>query len=188
MSDHLQNIRNIYKRIDESKNEVIHIAEAVVAKARRKDKRVKLLLLPNLEETGWIRLYMMSANGSYSSGQIPEIDTTVLVVFPRGDRNNAICLSGGYCQSEIGENGFPLESDHDVVISDKYGNKIVLKEGKINIEGAAEVAVKANKVHVDSPSIVLGQNSTKPVARIGDMVATPLGPGYIVEGNAGVLA
>lgn len=188
MSDKLQGIRNIYRRIDESRNEITHIAEAVVSKVRKKDKRVKLLLLPDLEEIGWTRLYMMNANGSYSSGQIPEIDTTVLVVFPRGDRNNAICLSGGYCQSEIGENGFPLESDHDVVVSDKYGNKIVLKEGKINIEGASEVIVKANKVHVDAPSIVLGHDSVKPVARVGDMVATPVGPGYIVEGNSGVLA
>jgi phage baseplate assembly protein gpV len=187
MSDQLQGIRNIYRRIDQARNEVTHIAEAIVAQVRKKDKKVKLLLLPDLEDIGWTRLYMMNANNSYSSGQIPEIDTTVLVVFPRGDRSTAICLSGGYCQSEAGENGFPLEGDHDVVFSDKYGNKIVLKQGKITIEGS-EVVVKSSKAHIDSPSIILGPNGSRPIARVGDQVATPVGPGVIIEGNTGVLA
>lgn len=203
MSDEFQAIRNIYDRIDQAKGEVKFISEALVTKVRKKDKRVELTLLPDLEEIGWVRLYMLNANGNYSSGQLPEVDTTVLVLFPNGDSRNAICLSGGYC--EAGELGYEPAGDYDVVFTDKYGNKVLMEEtgitiqdksgnkiittsSKITIEAAQQVEIKgATKVTVDAPQIVLN-GGTSPVARIGDQVTTPQGPGFITQGNATVLA
>lgn len=203
MSDSLQGIRNIYRRIDQVKSEVSFIAEALVTDVRKKDKKVELALLPDLEEIGWIRLYMLNANGNYSSGQLPEKDTTVLVLFPNGDKRNAICLAGGYC--EAGELGYELKGDYDLVFTDKYGNKILMEEegitlqdksgnkiittsSKIMIDAKQQVEVKgATKITVDAPQIVLN-GGTSPVARIGDQVTTPQGPGFITQGNATVLA
>lgn len=223
MSERYKGIRDIYNAIDQSANKVTHIAEALVKKVRKKDKKVLLHLLPDMEEIGWVRLYMLNSNNAYSSGQLPEVDTSVLVLFPRGDMDNAICLSGGYC--EANELGFPLEADYDLVLSDKYGNKFVMAEnkitlqqktssgskividsGKITIEAEAgkDVEVKASNVNinsvsgkvkvngaamveVDAPLIKLNGGS-QPVARLGDMVATPVGPGTITQGNFTVLA
>ena len=224
MSNRYKGLRDIYSAIDESSNKVTHIAEALVKKVRKKDKKVLLVLLPDMEEVGWIRLYMLNSNNSYSSGQLPEVDTTVLVLFPRGDRDNAICLSGGYC--EANELGFPLEADYDLVLSDKYGNKFVMAEnkitlqqktssgskividsGKITIEAEAgkDIDIKANNVNinatagstkvsgattveVNAPLIKLN-NGTLPIARITDIVATPVGPGSITgPGTPTVLA
>jgi phage baseplate assembly protein gpV len=203
MSDKIQGLRNIYNRIDQAANQVPHICEALVTKVRKKDKRVELTLLPDLEEIGWVRLYMLNANGNYSSGQLPEVDTTVLVVFPRGDQNNAICLSGGYC--EAGEPGYEPTGDYDLVFTDKYGNKVLMEEtgitiedksgnkiittsSKITIEAKQQVEVKGDtRITVDAPQIVLNGGSS-PVARIGDQVTTPQGPGFITQGNATVLA
>lgn len=224
MSDRYKVLRDIYGAIDESSNKVTHIAEALVKKVRKKDKRVLLNLLPDMEEIGWVRLYMLNSNNNYSSGQLPEIDTTVVVLFPRGDMDNAICLSGGYC--EANELGFPLEADHDLVLSDKYGNKFVMAENKITLqqntssgskividngkitietESAKDIDIKAANVNinaitgtakisgtttveVNAPLIKLN-NGTLPIARITDVVATPVGPGSITgPGNPTVLA
>lgn len=223
MSDKNKAIRDIYQTIEASANSVTHIAEALVKKVRKKDKKVLLQLLPDMEEIGWVRLYMLNSNNAYSSGQLPEVDTSVLVLFPRGDRQNAICLSGGYC--EANELGFPLEADYDLVLSDKYGNKFVMAENKITLqqktssgskividsgkitieaETGKDVEVKASNVNinsvsgkvkvngaamveVDAPLIKLNGGS-QPVARLGDMVATPVGPGTITQGNFTVLA
>lgn len=203
MPDSNQGIRNIYNRIDQARTETTFISEALVTGVRKKDKRVELTLLPGFQEMGWVRLYMLNANGNYSSGQIPEVDTTVIVLFPNGDMRNAICLSGGFC--EAGELGYEPKGNHDVVFTDKYGNKILMEEtgitledksgnkivttsSKITIEAKQLVEVKgATKVTVDAPQVVLN-GGTKPVARLGDKVVTPQGAGYILEGNATVLA
>jgi phage baseplate assembly protein gpV len=213
MSDKLQGLRNIYNRIDEASNQVSHICEAIVTKVRKKDKRVELTLLPDLEEIGWVRLYMLNANGNYSSGQLPEVDTTVLVVFPRGDQNNAICLSGGYC--EAGELGYEPTGDYDVVFTDKYGNKVLMEEtgitiedksgnkiittsSKITIEGASAIEIKSSagsnidingssQVNIDAAAKVNLGAGTAPVARVGDQVATPMGPGTILGTVTGIM-
>lgn len=203
MSDSMQGIRNIFNRIEQAKSEISFIAEALVTNVRKKDKRVELVLLPDLEEIGWVRVYMLNANGNYSSGQLPEKDTTVLVLFPNADKRNAICLAGGFC--EAGELGYELKGDYDVVFTDKYGNKILMEEtgitledksgnkivttsSKIMIDAKEQVEIKgATKVTVDAPQIVLN-GGTSPVARIGDQVTTPQGPGFITQGNTTVLA
>jgi phage baseplate assembly protein gpV len=224
MSDKNKGIRDIYETIQSSQNSVTHIAEALVKKVRKKDKKVLLHLLPDMEEIGWVRLYMLNSNNAYSSGQLPEVDTSVLVLFPRGDKQNAICLSGGYC--EAGELGFPLEADYDLVLSDKYGNKFVMAENKITLqqktssgskividsgkitieaESGKDIDIKASNVNinatagstkisgattveVNAPLIKLN-NGTLPIARVTDVVATPMGPGSITgPGNPTVLA
>jgi phage baseplate assembly protein gpV len=203
MSDEKQGLRNLVQLINDSKQDVTYVSEALVTKVRKKDKRVELTLLPDLEEIGWVRLYMLNAKGGYSSGQLPEVDTTVLVLFPNGDPRNAICLSGGYC--EAGELGYEPTGDHDVVFTDKYGNKVLMEEAgitiedkggnkiittssKITIEATQQVEVRgATRVTVDAPQVVLNGGSM-PIARIGDQVTTPMGPGFITQGNMTVLA
>jgi hypothetical protein len=213
MSDSNQGIRNIFNRIDQVKGEITFIAEALVVNVRKKDKRVELVLLPDFEEIGWVRLYMLNANGSYSSGQIPEKDTTVLVLFPNGNKRNAICLSGGFC--EAGELGYEPTGDHDVVFTDKYGNKILMEEAGITIEDKSgnKIITTSSKITIESSSamdikstgdlsiestggsidvngalnvninanvqVKLGDGAM-PVARVGDTVATPTGPGTIL--------
>jgi phage baseplate assembly protein gpV len=227
VSDEFQAIRNIYDRIDQVKGEVKFISEALVTKVRKKDKRVELTLLPDFEEIGWVRLYMLNANGNYSSGQLPEVDTTVLVLFPNGDLRNAICLSGGYCEAD--ELGYEPTGDYDVVFTDKYGNKVLMEEtgitiqdksgnkiittsskitiesssamdikstGSMNIESTGSATFKGTSMTVEgtatldvkAPLIKLN-NGTFPIARVGDQVATPMGPGVILPpGNPQVLA
>lgn len=213
MSDRKQGLRNIIQRIDDAKTEVNYISEALVTKVRKKDKRVELTLLPDLEEIGWVRLYMLNANGNYSSGQLPEVDTTVLVLFPNGDTRNAICIAGGYCEAD--ELGHTLTGDYDVVFTDKYGNKVLMEEtgitiqdksgnkiittsSKITIEGCKAIDIKssagssidingASSVNIDaSVQVKLGAGSA-PVARVGDQVATPMGPGTILGTVTGVM-
>lgn len=206
MSDKIQGLRNIYNRIDQSANQVSHICEALVTRVRKKDKRVELTLLPDLEEIGWVRLYMLNANGNYSSGQLPEVDTTVLVVFPRGDQSNAICLSGGYC--EANELGYEPTGDHDLVFTDKYGNKVLMEEtgitiedksgnkiittsSKITIEAQQQVEINgATKVSVKAPLITLNEGDASyigtPIARVTDLVATPMGPAPIIGPQTGL--
>jgi hypothetical protein len=180
MSDKMQATRNIYKAIDNSKNSVTHISEAHVDAVSRAKKKVKLTLLPDLEQLGWVRLYMLSANGSYSSGQLPEVDSTVLVVFPRGQRENGICIAGGII--EDGESGSTLNGDYDLMFEDKFGNKVHIRQDKIKIE-------HDTKIEVDAPLIVLN-GGTKAVARVGDTVLTPVGNGLIdpLSGNNTILA
>jgi phage baseplate assembly protein gpV len=224
MSDEKQGLRNLVQLINDSKQDVTYVSEALVTKVRKKDKRVELTLLPDLEEIGWVRLYMLNAKGGYSSGQLPEVDTTVLVLFPNGDPRNAICLSGGYC--EAGELGYEPTGDHDVVFTDKYGNKVLMEETGITIEdksgnkiittsskitieassamdikstgnmsidstGSVSLSSSAGSVNVNgalsvninsdipAASIKLG-DGTAPIARVGDQVATPMGPGVIL--------
>lgn len=224
MSDQNKFLRDIYETINTSKNQVTHIAEALVKKVRKKDKRVLLHLLPDMEDIGWVRLYMLNSNNNYSSGQLPEVNTAVLVVFPRGDRKSAICLSGGYCEG--GELGFPLEADYDLVLSDKYGNKLVMQENKITLqqksssgskividsgkitieaESGKDIEVNASNVNIKSTTgivkvegaatvevkapLIKLNNGNLPIARITDVVATPVGPGSITgPGNPTVLA
>lgn len=200
MPDSSQGIRNIYNRIDQAKAETNFIAEALVTKVRKKDKRVELVLLPDFEEIGWVRLYMLNANGNYSSGQLPEVDTTVLVLFPNGNSRNAICLSGGFCEAD--ELGYEPTGDYDLVFTDKYGNKILMEDGgitiedksgnkiittssKITIEAQQQVEVNgATKVSVKAPLITLNEGDASyigsPIARVTDLVATPMGPAPII--------
>lgn len=213
MSDEKQGLRNLVQLINDSKQDVTYISEALVTKVRKKDKRVELTLLPDLEEIGWVRLYMLNAKGGYSSGQLPEVDTTVLVLFPNGDPRNAICLSGGYC--EANELGYEPTGDHDLVFTDKYGNKILMEEtgitiedksgnkiittsSKITIEGASAIEIKSSsgsnidingssQVNIDAAAKVNLGAGTAPVARVGDQVATPMGPGTILGTVTGIM-
>jgi phage baseplate assembly protein gpV len=183
VSDEFQAIRNIYDRIDQVKGEVKFISEALVTKVRKKDKRVELTLLPDFEEIGWVRLYMLNANGNYSSGQLPEVDTTVLVLFPNGDSRNAICLSGGYC--EAGELGYEPTGDYDVVFTDKYGNKVLMEETGITIEDKS-----GNKIITTSSKITIEASSAMDIKSTGNLniesngSATFKGTSMTVEGTA----
>lgn len=170
MGDKNKAIRDIYETIEESSNSTVHICEALVTAVRKRDKRVKLTTLPDLEEIGWVRLYMIGLGASFHSGTIPPVDSTVLVVFPKGQRESAICLAGG--MAEAGEIGAELVHEEDIMFADRFGNKIHMQSGKITIDGAQVVV----------------NGGILPVARQTDTVASPFGNLPIVGGNSDFLA
>lgn len=142
MSDKLKGLRDIYNSIDEAPNKVIHISEAYVEEIRKKDKKVKLVLLPDLVEIGWVRLYMINFGQNYHSGVLPEVDSTVLVLFPRGQKEQGICLAGGV-SGENGENGITMSDDYEINFQNKYGNSIKLLSNKIVINSADSIELGA---------------------------------------------
>jgi hypothetical protein len=146
MSDKLKGLRDIYDSIDASASKVVHISEAYVEEVRRKDKKVKLTLLPDLVDIGWVRLYMVGFGPNFHSGALPDVDSTVLVLFPRGQQESGICLAGGI-SGESGENGLNMSDDYEIVFQNKYGNCIKLLTNKVVIDSAN--------------SIELGEGATK---------------------------
>ena len=172
MSDKQQGLRNIYGAIDKagSSDSQIHISEAEVMEVRKSDKKVRLTLLPDERDIGWVRLYMVGLNDNWSTGLLPTVGNTVVVLFPRGQMDTGICLSGG--MSEGSELGSALESELDLTVHDSRGNKITLTATGITIEC----------------DMLTVNNGIKPVARIGDKVASPFGPLLIIEGNNNFLA
>lgn len=170
MGDQNTVLRQIYDSIDEASNAQLNIAECFVEKVRRSDKKVKLKMLPDLEDLGWVRVYMLGFGATFHSGTLPDVDSTVIVLFPRGQKHSAICLSGGMAEAD--ETGGSLVGDGDILLSDRYGNKIHMQNGKIKIDG--------------SQVIVNGGNL--PVARQTDTIASPFGTLYITTGNNDFLA
>ena len=146
MSDKLKGLRDIYDSIDESNSKALNIAEAYVEEVRKKDKKVRLTLLPDLVDIGWVRLYMLNFGPNYHSGALPEVDSTVLVLFPRGQKENGICLAG-VVSGENGENGSDMADDYEINFVNRYGNSVRLLSNKVVINSAN--------------SIELGEGATK---------------------------
>lgn len=168
--DRDQGLRSLYNEIDkaasgESKKSSLLIAEAYVTEVRKRDKKVKLSLLPDDEDIGWVRLYMHGFGINYSFGLMPEVNSTVLVLFPRGQRDSGICLSGG--MSEGNEYGTDIASELDLHIQDSRGNKIVMTGVGISIEC----------------DTLVHNGGIKGVARVGDLVTSPFGPMPIQTGS-----
>jgi hypothetical protein len=151
MSDKLKGLRDIYDAIGEAGNSTIHISEAYVEAVRKKDKKVKLTLLPDLADIGWVRLYMLGFGPNFHSGALPDVDSTVLVLFPRGQQEQGICLAGGI-SGENGENGLAMSDDYEIVFQNKYGNAVKLLTNKVVINSAdsIELGEGATKTLVDS--------------------------------------
>lgn len=170
MSDNNEGLRQIYDHIDKSSNSVTHILECVVDEIRSSDKRVKLLSLPDLQDLGWVRTYFTNFGSDFHSGALPEVGSTVLALFPRGQRDNCICLAGG--MQEATDAGTTITGDNDMVIADKNGNKIIMEAGKIKISG----------------TVVEVQGGVLQVARVTDLVSTPFGPCPIQTGSNTFLA
>ena len=172
MSDKQQSLRNIYGAIDKagSSDSQIHISEAEVMEVRKSDKKVRLTLMPDERDIGWVRLYMVGLNDNWSTGLLPTVGNTVVVLFPRGQMDTGICLSGG--MSEGSELGSTLESELDLTIHDSRGNKITLTGTGINIEC----------------DMLTVQGGIKGVARVGDLVTSPYGPLPIQTGSTTFLA
>lgn len=175
MSSKYQWQRDIYNAIDEaasgeSSKSSILISEAYVTEVRSSDKRVRVSLLPDDQDIGWIRLYMPGIDGNWSFGLLPTVGNSVLVLFPRGQRDSAICLAGGVAEGD--DKGSTLSNILDLHIHDSRGNKITMTSAGISIEC----------------DTLVYNNGIKPVARVGDKVASPFGPLLIVEGNNNFLA
>lgn len=175
MSDAQQGLRSIYNAIDaaasgDSKKSSLLIAEAYVTEVRKRDKKVKLSLLPDDEDIGWVRLYMQGLNDNWSFGILPSVGNTVVVLFPRGQKDSGICLSGG--MSEGSELGSELASELDLHIHDSRGNKITMT---------------ANGITINCTNLTVN-NGIKGVARVGDLVTGPFGPMPIQTGSTNFLA
>ncbi len=175
MSDKDKWHRDIYDAIDaiasgDSPKSNILISEAYVTEVRTTDKRVRVSLLPDDIDMGWIRLYMQGINNNWSFGMLPTVGNTVVVLFPRGQRDSAICLAGGVAEGE--DRGSPMLNSLELDIHDANGNKITMN---------------SNGIQINCNRLVYN-NGLKPVARVGDKVATPFGPMLIIEGNNDFLA
>ena len=177
MSDKNQGLRRLINHVDESASSTIHIAEATVTEVRKRDKKVKLTTLPEGEEIGWVRMLVLGGDGAWSTTILPPVGSTVVVLFPGGKKDMAVCLTGNLL--EAGEVGSELASELDIIIADSRGNKISLLSGEIKIE-ATNVKVNATNVTIN--------DGVLPVARQTDTVASPFGTLFITRGNTAFLA
>lgn len=175
MSDSQQTLRQIYNSIDaaasgDSSKSRILISEAYITEVRKRDKKVRVSLLPDDQDIGWVRLYMQGLNNNWSFGVLPSVGNTCLILFPRGQMDSGICLSGG--MSEGDELGSDIQSELDLHIHDSRGNKITMTGSGISVECDTLVV----------------NGGIKGVARVGDLVTGPFGPMPIQTGSSNFLA
>ena len=178
MADKYEPLRRISENAQGKVDNATWICFGVVKKVRKADRKIVATMMPDEVDTGWLRTYFPAANGNHLIGMLPEIGSTVLVLFIGADKNNGIVLSGGFI--EAGDVPPTITGDHDVVIADPYGGIITMSAAKISMYHPV-------KVEVDAPLLVLN-GGTQPIARAGDPVGTPSGPGTITSGNTSILA
>lgn len=180
MANRYEPFRRLTEKIDNSVNTKRWIRFGVVSKVRKGDRKIRVKLLPELVETNWLRLYFFNAGDNYMTGVLPEVESEVVVMFLEGHPDGAFVLAGGFVQN--GDNPASLENDYDLNIMDKNGNQIKMDADGITVSGQGDVKV-------NSTGNIILNGGDKPVARVGDEVATPVGPGKIVgPGNTKVLA
>lgn len=150
MSDKYEYTRRLVEAMDRKVQAQRWIATAVVDEVRKKDRKVKVSILPDLVKTGWLRMYSLNAGDNYMSGVLPEKGSEVMLLFLGANPNSAVVLMGGILQP--GDTADELAGDHDWIIGDKYGNRIIMQDGKVIIEsenielgkGATEQLLKGN--------------------------------------------
>lgn len=203
MSNKYDAIRRIFETVDNKIDNRRWIATGIVKEVRPSDRKIRVAILPDLNLTNWVRVYYLNAGENYMSGPLPEKDSEVVCFFLGGSQNAAFVLAGGFVHND--DTPPELESDYAFPIYDKYGNSVVLSSGgititsskdiSINVEGNTNIKTTGNTV-VESTgtcdvkgSTIKLNGGTKPVARVGDEVATPTGIGKIIgPGNTSVLA
>jgi hypothetical protein len=117
-------MESVEGRIDANK----YIRTALVTDVRKKDKKVRVTLLPEkMGKSGWLRVYWLNNLGS---GQLPPVDSEVVVMFIDGNQEAMFILAGGFLD-QGDETEPPQENDFDII--DKYGNRILMQDGKIQI-------------------------------------------------------
>ena len=172
MSDQYEFQRRIKEEMVKIATRQRWIAVGVVKKVRKKDKKVVVRLQPDDVDTNWLRVYFTNANGSYHTGQLPEVGSEVVLLFLGANPSTAIVLAGGMLSQ--GENGLDLPEDYAFVVSDKFGNKILMTN-----EG---IEISTNKdVNINATGNVKINNGVLPVARQTDTVASPFGPLVITQ-------
>jgi hypothetical protein len=133
------------------------ISTGIVEEVRKSDRKVRVAILPDKNQSNWADVYMLNAGNGYTSGVLPEVGTEVLVMFPSADRNNAIVMQGGLPQP--GDAQSDVDGDHDWIIQDKSGNKIILTEGKIKIlSGTVEIGESNLKKLINETFLTLFMN------------------------------
>lgn len=177
MSDQYETIRRLGEMVDQKINKSIWVATAIVEEVNRNNKKIRVKILPDERESGWIRLYALNAGDNYFSGVLPEIGAEVILLFIGGNPNSAIALCGNLKQDE--EDAPAGVSDNDIFIMHKDGHMISITSTEIKIEGSVPVKLNA-------PQFIFN-NGTKPAAALGDDVMTPVGPGKIIGGNTSFL-
>jgi phage baseplate assembly protein V len=184
VSDKYEGLRRMFGEVQRRVDGARWIATGVVERVRKKDRRVIVSIFPEMVKTNWIRVLHINAGDNYITGPLPDVGSEVILLFIGADPNAAIMLCGSIPQDE--DNMPQTESDYTFPIFDKYGNKITL--GTDGIKIMAKENSNIELATTGSGKIVLNGGSN-PVARIGDEVATPVGPGKIVgPGNLNVLA
>lgn len=131
MSEQYEPWRRLWENIDDKIGDKIWIALGVVNSVRESDRRVRVNILPGLELTNWLRVYYLNAGSNFQSGQMPDINSEVVLMFLGGDPNSAFVLSGGFVQNS--DNPPALTDSAGVLISDKFGNQIYTDSRGVNV-------------------------------------------------------
>ena len=172
MSDKYEPLRRIITTMDDKVQGQRWIATGIVNKVRKKDRRVQVTIMPENVETNWLRIYALNAGNNFISVVLPEVGSEVVLLFVGADPNSAIVLMGSLPQK--GDEIPSVVGDYDWYISDKHGNKIILQNGKIIIDGdAIELGEGATRALVDERIVAHIDGHTHP------FVGVPAGaPGF----------
>lgn len=167
MTEAFEPIRRIKEYVDSSTQDARWIATGIVSEIRTSDKKIRVKILPEMEETNWLKVYYFNAGDGYSTGPIPEKDSEVVLLFPQAHPDNAFILAGNFICDDDKQD--PLKDDYEFPIYDKYGNKITLNKSGITINAFKDMNVtvngnvnlKASNVTVDASKIELGKSATE---------------------------
>lgn len=149
MTDAFDPYRRLKETMDKKVANARWIATGVVTDVRKKDRKIRVRLFPDLVKTGWLRTYWPVANDKYMMGALPEKDSEVVCLFIGAEPDSAVVLAGGFFQGN--DEAPEIGGDHDLLIYDKNGNKIEMKDGGINIT--------ADKVEVKAGEVLLGEGA-----------------------------
>lgn len=139
-------------------------------------------------ETDWA-LPCIPFGGMAQAGtvNIPAIGANVWVEFEGGDIRYPIYVGYYFVRGQV-----PTEAQSEypktIVYKTKSGHTVTIKDGSspsILIEGVGTITVTAPRIDIDSDDIRLGGGGPA-VARVGDAVSTPHGPGSIIGGSSKV--
>jgi hypothetical protein len=178
MTEAWQPVREILKKSRDYAESKIWAADAYVTQYRKSDRKAKVKLTVNSQETDWLRTMALGSGESFAHVGFEENQDVVVMFF--GSLSDGVVL-GGFADGAA-------QNDLDIVFSRKTGEVITMEQGKITID-APTVQINATTANIDAGTVNLaGGNLLQGVARVGDMVATAFGPAPITSGSSKVFA
>lgn len=151
MTEAYEPLRRIYESVEEIIDQKIWVATALVKEVDPLDRMIRISILPGNKDFGWVQVYWWNGGTDYQSGQLPDVDSEVVCLFPDGSHTGCFVLAGGFFT------GTPesIDDEDSVLISDKRGNKIVLDSNGVTVTSAQDVNIIA------AGSISLGEGASE---------------------------